>query len=120
MSVTFFAFYGPAFGGYMNININALSGTESDFEKTTVSMEAGFQFNNQKVNKTQSAAVVDLGSSLFNNNAYGEGAKTQNDIMAKAQNTEMSVRHNYMSVMANTLSSEDFAKAAEEGFDISL
>ena len=119
MSVTFFAFYGPAFGGYMNISINALSGTESDFEKATVSMEAGFQFNNQKVNKTQSAAVVDLGSSLFNNNAYGEGAKTQNDIMAMAQNTEMSVRHNYMSVMANTLSSEDFAKAAEEGFDIS-
>ncbi|WP_155833239.1 DUF6240 domain-containing protein [Butyrivibrio sp. WCD3002] len=103
----------------MNISINALSGTESDFDKKAVSMEAGFQFNNQKVTKSQSAAVVDLGSSLFSNDAYGEGTKTQNDIMAQAQNTEMSIRHNYMSVMANTLSPEDYAKAAEEGFDFS-
>ncbi len=105
----------------MNVNFNSISGTESDFEKSAISMEAGgvYQVHSYKAEKTQNAIAVDIGGNLFNDNAYGMGAKTKNDIMAEAQNTEATVRHNYMSVMANTLSPEDFAKGAEEGFDLS-
>ncbi len=105
----------------MNVNLGTIAGMESDFEKSKVSTEAGniLTFNNQSVSKTQNAFSVDLNSSLFSNNAYGEGKKTKSDIMTEAQNSEMNVRHNYMSLMANTLSPEDFAKGAEEGFDLS-
>ncbi len=104
----------------MGVNISTIAGMESDFEKSKVSTEAGvgIKFNNNKSVKSQSAISVDLGSSLFTDDAYGEGKKTKNDIIAQAQNTDASVRHNYMSVMANTLSPEDFAKGAEEGFDL--
>ena len=105
----------------MNISLNTIAGTESDFEKMRAGTEAGgvYQVNKYQAGRTQSAVSVDLGSSLFNTDAYGTGARTSSDIMAEAQNTEMSVRHNYMSVMANTLSTEDFIKGAEEGFDLS-
>ena len=105
----------------MNVNLKNLQGMESDFEKMKVSTEAGgiYQIKANRNTRTQNAISVDLGSSLFNDNAYGEGLKTTGDIRTEAQNTESSIRHNYMSVMANTLSPEDFAKGAEEGFDFS-
>ncbi len=104
----------------MSVNVGMISGMESDFEQSKVSKEAGIgiKINNSKSIKSQSAISVDLGSSLFTDDAYGEGIKTKNDIISQAQNTDASVRHNYMSIMANTLSAEDFAKGAEEGFDL--
>ncbi len=99
----------------MNISLNTIKGMESDFDKITTGTDAIYS---QKMTKTQSVVAVDLGSSLFSNNAYGQGARTQNDVMAQAQNTEVQTRHNYLAVMANTLSPEDFAEGMEEGFDL--
>ncbi len=99
----------------MNVSLNTLKGMESDFDKITTSTDATYS---QKITKSQSVVAVDLGSSLFSNNAYGQGTRTQNDVMTEAKNTEVQTRHNYLSVMANTLSPEDFAEGMEEGFDL--
>ena len=105
----------------MSVNIGMISGMESDLEKSKFSTEAGYgiKTGSSKSVKAQSAVAVDLGSSLFSDDVYAEGKKNKNDIVSQAQNTDASVRHNYMSLMANTLSPEDFAKGAEEGFDLS-
>ena len=106
---------------YMNVNFNAINGMESDIEKTRISMEAGVSFSltNTKEAGPKSAVAVDLAGSLMNDQALSKAGKTKNDIMAEAQNTDAAIRHNYMSVMANNMSSEDFARASDEGFDFS-
>ncbi|MBE5860604.1 MAG: hypothetical protein E7301_10855 [Butyrivibrio sp.] len=105
----------------MNISLQALNGTDSDFEKISNGKEAGLIFQTGKENKTKNtgALSVDLASSLINTNAYGKGSRTKNDVIKEAQNTDQKVRHNFMSVMANNMSSEDFSKGLKDGFDLS-
>ncbi|SEL65918.1 hypothetical protein SAMN04487770_11473 [Butyrivibrio sp. ob235] len=105
----------------MNVNLNAINGMESDIDSTRKSMDAGVNFTLSNVKSTQprGAVAVDLAGSLSNEQGLVKAGKTQNDIMTEAQNTDAAIRHNYMSVMANNMSSEDFAKAAAEGFDFS-
>ena len=105
----------------MNVNLNAINGMESDIEKTRKSTDAGVSFALTKTKETRvrSAIAVDLAGTLSNDQSLVKAGKTKSDIMAEAQNTNTAVRHNYMSVMANNMSSEDFAQAAAEGYDFS-
>ncbi|WP_408069764.1 DUF6240 domain-containing protein [Butyrivibrio sp. JL13D10] len=104
----------------MVMNFQAINGRESDVETTRKGMDA-VQVHNYTGNKG-----ISLNSQLsatfmegLNNEAYQNGGKTKNDIMAQAKNTDAALRHNYMSIMANNMSTEDFAKAAADGFDFS-
>ena len=46
-----------------------------------------------------------------------EKGKSLIELQQEAQNTDVGISQNYMTLMSNTLSEEDYAKAQEEGFD---
>ncbi|WP_026510975.1 DUF6240 domain-containing protein [Butyrivibrio sp. LC3010] len=103
----------------MNVNLNTINGMESDLDRPLKSMDAGQIYTSayQKNGNVKGAFAVDLNGNFLNNQAYANNGKTKNDIIAEAQNTDTAVRHNYMSIMANNMSADDFAKAAADGFD---
>ncbi|WP_026658046.1 DUF6240 domain-containing protein [Butyrivibrio sp. AC2005] len=104
----------------MNVNFQAINGMESDLETSRKGMEAGQIHTTDNIKGiTVKGAVAATFNSGLNNQAYQGSARTKSDVMAEAQNTDAAVRHNYMSLMANNMSSEDFTKAAADGFDFS-
>ncbi|MCL2253039.1 MAG: DUF6240 domain-containing protein [Lachnospiraceae bacterium] len=50
-----------------------------------------------------------------NTNAYAEHGKTLEDVMLEAGSKDVVARRNYMAVMSNTMSKEDFAKLMKDG-----
>lgn len=104
----------------MNVNLQTITGTETDIDKTVRSMDAGMtnSINVIKGSSLKNAVAVTFNDGI-NNQAYIEPGKTKNDVMAEAQNTDAQIRHNYMNLLANNMSPEDFNKAAEGGFDLS-
>lgn len=60
---------------------------------------------------------VDFSGGMPGNQAYEKQGKTMEDVMAEAAATNVSLQKDYMTVMSNSMSDEDFAKLAEEGYD---
>lgn len=60
---------------------------------------------------------VDFSGGMPGNQAYEKQGKTMEDVMAEAAATDVSLQKDYMTVMSNSMSDEDFAKLAEEGYD---
>lgn len=60
---------------------------------------------------------VDFSGGLPGNHAYEKQGKTMEDVMAEAAATDVSLQKDYMTVMSNSMSDEDFAKLSEEGYD---
>ncbi len=104
----------------MNVNFQTINGMESDLEKARKGMDAGqiHTSGNIKGMTLKSAVAVSFNDGL-NNQAYSEPGKTKSDVMAEAQNTNAEIRHNYMSLMANNMSPDDFARASQDGFNFS-
>ncbi len=72
----------------------------------------------RQVHLSRDVFAVNLNSSLYSNEAYGSSGEGLDDITNMAQNTDVLTRHNYMALLSNTMSEEDYAKALEDGFDI--
>lgn len=60
---------------------------------------------------------VDFSGGMPGNQAYDKQGKTMEDVMAEAAATDVSLQRDYMTVMSNSMSDEDFAKLSEEGYD---
>lgn len=60
---------------------------------------------------------VDFSGGMSGNHAYEKQGKTMEDVMAEAAATDVSLQKDYMTVMSNSMSDEDFAKLSEEGYD---
>ncbi len=60
---------------------------------------------------------VDFSGGMPGNQAYDKQGKTIEDVMAEAAATDVSLQKDYMTVMSNSMSDEDFAKLSEEGYD---
>ncbi|MDE6688205.1 MAG: hypothetical protein K2K17_12905, partial [Lachnospiraceae bacterium] len=60
---------------------------------------------------------VDFSGGMPGNQAYDKQGKTMEDVMAEAAATDVSLQKDYMTVMSNSMSDEDFARLAEEGYD---
>lgn len=71
-----------------------------------------------QVDKTSafSGFAVDISGKVMDNNAYGQG-RTAEEVMQKLGATDLSVMRDYLTVMSNTMSAEDFHKLQEEGYD---
>ena len=95
-----------------NINVeNTAKNIASPFSKTNVSHKAGVNgANTTKYNKT-----IDISGSVMDNNAYAGHGKTAEDVMQEAGAIDIVARRNYMAVMSNTMSKEDFAKLMKDG-----
>lgn len=64
-----------------------------------------------------SAAKFDTKGTVLNNNAYSEHGKTTEELMMEAGAMNVTTARNYMTVVSNTMSEEDYKKAVEGGFD---
>ncbi|MCR4755370.1 MAG: DUF6240 domain-containing protein [Lachnospiraceae bacterium] len=72
-----------------------------------------------KFSQTEKAGAIrlDITGMYTDVNAYGVHGRTTEDLKKEASNIDVSTVRNYMTVMSNTMSGEDYKKAMEDGFD---
>ena len=59
--------------------------------------------------------ALDISGTVMDNTAYEGQGKTTEDVMQDAGQVDVVTQKNYMAVMSNTMSGEDFARLQEEG-----
>jgi len=60
--------------------------------------------------------ALDISGTVMDNSAYTGHGRTAEEIMLEAGQVDITARRNYMAVMSNTMSDEDFARLQKEGF----
>lgn len=63
------------------------------------------------------AYTADISGTVMDNNAYSVQGRTTEDVMQDAMATDVIAQHNYMAVMSNSMSTEDFSEMLKEGAD---
>lgn len=67
--------------------------------------------------KTETSGfAIDISGTVMDNSAYADHGKNAEEIMLEAGQEDLTARRNYMAVMSNSMSDEDFAKLQKEGF----
>ena len=67
--------------------------------------------------KAQSSGfALDISGTVMDNSAYAGHGRTAEEVMLEAGQQDITAQHNYMAVMSNSMSDEDFAKLQKEGF----
>ena len=102
----------------MKIDINNLGANQKvDTEKISYG-------NSQRINSTRmldsvGGIALDISGTVTDNNAYGiEDLKSVEEVMQTAGETQVTLQRNYMAVMSNSMSAEDFAQLQEDGFSL--
>lgn len=65
--------------------------------------------------QTESFAL-DISGTVMDNSAYAGHGRTAEEVMQEAGQQDITARRNYMAVMSNSMSDEDFAKLQRDGF----
>ena len=65
---------------------------------------------------SQGVFALDISGTVMDNTAYEGQGKTAEDVMQDAGQTDVATQKDYMVVMSNVMSDEDFAKLQEEGY----
>ncbi len=65
---------------------------------------------------SKSGFALDISGTVMDNNAYAGHGQTAEEVMQQAGQQDITARRNYMAVMSNSMSDEDFAKLQKEGF----
>lgn len=68
--------------------------------------------------KTERAGdyALDISGTVMDNNAYGGHGKTAEEVMQDAGAIDVATQADYMTVMSNTMSGEDFSRLQQEGY----
>jgi len=66
--------------------------------------------------KANNGIALDISGKVRDNEAYKVHGRTMEEVMQAAQATDVAVQEDYMTVMSNSMSGEDFAKLQEEGY----
>lgn len=83
-------------------NVNKGTTTYRTQEKTGEVKNSGF--------------ALDISGTVMDNSAYTGHGRTAEEVMLDAGQEDITARRNYMAVMSNCMSDEDFAKLQEDGF----
>ena len=105
----------------MNIDFQTISGNKMSQSTESKGMDSNVSlrpYSGKAESASDSPFVAQLDSSFFSNDAYGKHARSADSISEMAQNTDVMTQHNYLALLSNTLSEEDYAKAGKDGFDI--
>ncbi|MBQ7615377.1 MAG: hypothetical protein IJU77_10060 [Butyrivibrio sp.] len=105
----------------MNINFQTITGQKTSQDSILSGMEAEGRIVSGPSKKDQLAKAgyaASLDGSGFTDNAYASHARSIDDVTAMAENKDVQLQHNFMALLSNTMSGEDYAKALEDGFDI--
>ena len=60
--------------------------------------------------------ALDISGKVMDNNAYGGHGKTAEEVMQDAGAIDVATQTDYMTVMSNTMSGEDFSRLQQEGY----
>lgn len=60
--------------------------------------------------------AVDISGTIMDNSAYLEHGKSLEDVRQAAEQEDRTAQRNYMAIMSNSMSDEDFARLQKEGF----
>ncbi len=60
--------------------------------------------------------ALDISGTVMDNNAYGSHGKTAEEVMQDAGLVDLATQRDYMTVMSNTMSQEDFQRLGEDGY----
>ena len=104
----------------MKINIDATTPKINVDKNTLNSMTAANGAETTKYKTSNkvidiSGSVMDNKASQWNAQAYAGQGKTAEDVMLEAGSEDIVARRNYMAIMSNTMSKEDFAKLMRDG-----
>lgn len=97
----------------MNINFeNNGVKPHSNVDRVTTSNSGSYvkEINNR------GAFALDISGTVMDNTAYDGQGKTAEDVMQEAGQIDVAAQKNYMAVMSNTMSEEDFARLQKEGY----
>ena len=106
---------------HMNINFQTITGQKTSQDLILSGMEAEERIvsgPSKSSNLSKTGYALDIDASGFTDNAYAGHSRSVEDISEMAQNTDVQNRHNFMALLSNTMSEEDYAKAQKDGFDI--
>ncbi len=87
-----------------------------DNKQNVDKMKTTYSSPRTEKNDTKRGFALDISGTVMDNTAYGVQGRTTEDIMQQAENIDVTTQRNYMTVMSNSMSSEDFAKLQEEGY----
>lgn len=94
---------------FENYNTQQTVDNNTTAKRTAVKDTQGSRIN--------SGYALDISGTVMDNKAYGGQGKTTEDVMQEAKRQDVVWQKNYMAVMSNSMSDEDFAKLQEEGFN---
>ncbi|MCR5404856.1 MAG: DUF6240 domain-containing protein [Butyrivibrio sp.] len=105
----------------MGINFQTITGQKNRNEGIVPQMET----YERPMGKTQGTGSVkksgyslELDPGRMSDNLYSGHTRSLEDISSMAGDTDVKLQHNYMALMSNTMSEEDYKKAMEDGFDL--
>lgn len=61
--------------------------------------------------------ALDISGTVMDNTAYGFQGRTAEEVMQEAANQDVELLRDYMTVMSNSMSEEDFAKLQRDGYN---
>ena len=68
--------------------------------------------------KQAGAFALDISGTVMDNTAYKGQGKTAEDVMQQAGQLDVAVQRDYMTVMSNTMSEEDFSQMVKDGYHV--
>ncbi len=91
------------------------------FDHSTVNQNvdrAATAYRDTQTTKTERAGdyALDISGKVMDNNAYGGHGKTAEEVMQDAGAIDVATQTDFMTVMSNTMSEEDFARLQKEGY----
>ncbi|MCM1127221.1 MAG: DUF6240 domain-containing protein [Lachnospiraceae bacterium] len=100
----------------MNIILDGIDGSTAG-TRTNAGRETTSNRTPGKPEKTDNPGfTLDISGTVMDNSAYTGHGRTAEEIMLEAGQDDVTARRNYMAVMSNSMSDEDFAKLQKEGF----
>lgn len=95
--------------GTQNVNQNV--------DKEKIAYSTPGQKDSARIAEQAAGYTIDISGTVMDNAAYGkEELKSSKDIMQDAGQTDIALQRDYMAVMSNSMSTEDFAKLQKDGY----
>ncbi|MDE6749992.1 MAG: hypothetical protein K2K21_13170 [Lachnospiraceae bacterium] len=91
------------------------SNTNQNVDKV---MTTTYRDTHTEKTKQTSAFALDISGTVMDNTAYKGQGKTAEDVMQYAGQIDVATQRDYMTVMSNSMSTEDFSRMMKEGYHI--
>lgn len=75
-----------------------------------------YQTPQEAAKADRSGFVLDISGIVMDNSAYAGHGRTAEELIRQIEQEDVAARRNYMAVMSNSMSDEDFARLQKEGF----